>query len=228
MKKKYVIGITIILLSILLVGCTKNNAKKKAINSNWNLEVTESEIQFDEDLLEAFNSAKEKYSDQSIKPIALLAEQVVAGTNYMFLCKTVQNDVKEYKVAILYKDLEGKSEITKVTDFDVTEYINEDANVDNSVVVGGWTTNIPGKPIMLEEKIQNQFDQATDKLVGADYYPISVLAEDKDGNNFAILCYGRYSDANQTTGIFMLTLNTKETKPEISSIAQIDLKEFNK
>ena len=79
------------------------------------------------------------------------------------------------------KDLEGKTQVTKVSDFDVTKYVNEDKQMTVETLSGGWTTNIPGKPMMLGDEVGEAFDEATGKIVGVTYYPIRVLAkQEKD------------------------------------------------
>ena len=53
-------------------------------------------------------------------PVALLAEQVVAGTNYMILCKatpTVQNAESYYIIVTVYADLQGGAEIVNAIGF---------------------------------------------------------------------------------------------------------------
>lgn len=65
----------------------------------------------------AFEKAAEGYVGISFKPIALMGTQVVAGTNYMFLCvgnKVVQNPRTELYVVKVYQDLSGNAEFTSV------------------------------------------------------------------------------------------------------------------
>ena len=57
--------------------------------------------------------------------IANLATQIVAGTNYRFLCKTTpvtQDPAATLTIVTIYKDLDGKVSITDVQDFNVAEY----------------------------------------------------------------------------------------------------------
>ena len=54
-------------------------------------------------------------------PVALLGTQVVAGTNYAFLCQgtvVVPNAVPAWKIVFLYQDLEGSVSIINIADFD--------------------------------------------------------------------------------------------------------------
>lgn len=235
MKKVISISLLAIMLCLFLTGCTQNVKNETITNTNedvvaeekeWTLTYRESNVMFSDDVQKAFDDANKDYQAEDFKIVGLLGKQVVAGTNYMFLCKAED----AYKVVIVYKDLSGKSQITNVNTFDVKKYVNKNAELNTEVLTGGWQTEIPGKPIMLEEDVQSAFDQATEKMTGTTYFPISTLAkQEENGTNYAVLCYGRLSDANATEGVFVLTLNVDETnKSEIVAISAVDLKEYNK
>lgn len=58
------------------------------------------------------------------EPVALLATQVVAGTNYEILCEitpVVPDAEGKYAVVRVYEDLDGNAEITDIFEFGVTE-----------------------------------------------------------------------------------------------------------
>ena len=215
MKKKCLV-VVLVVICLFMVAC-KNKEEK---SNDWVLSVASENDFIDEDVKEAI-----KDYNKELKPLVLLGEQVVAGTNYMYLC----NDSNSFKVAVVYKDLEGKTQVTKVTDFDVTKYANENISMNAETLAGGWTTNMPGKPMTIDETVQEAFDEAKAKVIGVTYYPAKILAtREKDGTSYAILCYGVMSDANSTTGVYVLTLYVTGNTKEIVSIANIDLKDYNK
>jgi hypothetical protein len=185
---------------------------------------------FEEDVQNAFYIASKETKEYALTPVALLGQQVVAGTNYMFLCQAEKDGVKDFKAVIVYVNLEGKPLITNVVDFDVTKYMNKDISLNAETLSGGWQTSIPGKPFVIDEKVQAYYDEAIQKVIGVSYFPIKVLAhQEKDGDTYVILSYGRMADQNATEGVYVLTLFVDENdKPEIKSIAAVDLKEFNK
>lgn len=219
MKKKILLSLLAFVFCLAIVGCEKES------KDGWELTKDTArgsvEIVIDEDAKSAYDKAMQSYEEGSLTLIALLGEQVVAGTNYMYLC---QGDNK-LKVVIVYNDLEGNSSVTSVKDFDLNKYANKDISMNAEMLSGGWYTIIPGRPIMLAEQLQSYFDTATEKLVGVSYFPASVIATNTD--SYAILCYGRTADANATEGVYVLTLRVKDNNPEIASIAAIDLKDFN-
>ena len=115
MKKKSII-ILLVIVSLLVVGCKKEETKK----GDWELVLYEANDFLDEDAKTTITNY-----NKELKPIALLGEQVVAGMNYMYLV----NDANSYKVVVVYKDLEGKMQVTKVSDFDVLKYVNDDKHM---------------------------------------------------------------------------------------------------
>lgn len=221
MKKKIILSVLVFLIGVLMVGCSE---EKMDVSSGWEIIMSNSKQTLDNDLKKVFEDAK-KTSEEKLDYIALLAKQVVAGTNYMFLCK----DSDSYKVIVIYKDLEGNSKIINVTDFNPIGYINSDKEVSFEQLAGGWYVSIPDENITIDSTVNNYFEKATETLTGASYYPISVLAEQKkSGTDYALLCYGEGSYSGSMAGIYMLTLHIdKDDNPEIASISAIDLTDFN-
>ena len=208
MKKKVLISLVMV-ISIFMIGCAKKE---------WKLIMSQNTEFLEENLQNAFNTAEASYKDAKLTPLALLGEQVVAGKNYMLLCESD----KGYKVAVLYVDLEGNASITKVTDFDIDKYANKDINLNNEELVGGWTSSAPGEAVVLEDKLDKAFTKAQSELVGVTYYPLVAFEK---GDTYAIICFGRMSDLNGTTNVYVMTINTSGEK---LAIAGVDLKDFNK
>ena len=223
MKKKIIVSMFIAAVCLSIVGCKKE--EKEVSSKDWVVDYNAPNTIFGDDILGIFNDAANNYTSMKLSPIAILGEQVVAGKNYMFLAKADNT----YKVVVIYRDLEGKSTITKVSDFDVLKYVNENIQLKAEDLVGGWKAYIPGKPIMLEDKMQTIFDKATEKVVGITYLPITPLAhQDKSGTNYAVLSYGRMSDANATTGLYVLTIYVDEHNTiETVAIANVNLSDYN-
>ena len=218
MNKRLFISIIIFIFGMLLVGCNGNNKK---VNS-WDIDLVDKQAIISSEAMDVFNSV----NDNKYQVVALLGKQVVAGTNYMFLCK----DDNSYKVMVVYNNLENKASITSISDFDVTKYTNENISNNYGNLSGGWYVDVPSKGVMLDEKIQTAFDEATSKITGATYLPIGVLAHQMvSGTNYAVLCYGKLATQEENNGIYLLTLyedlhNTRE----IVSIAYVDLATFNR
>lgn len=221
MKRKILLSLLII-VCLLTVGCGKKEEVKENIVGGWEIDGTREMAIFDNDALEAYKRA----NDKGYQLVALLGKQVVSGTNYMFLVK----DAGNYKVVVVYNNLENKSTITSVSDFDITKYVNEDISYKDESVVGGWYVDIPAGDIMIDSEIQSIFNEAMEKIQGAYYKPLGVLAHQVvSGTNYAVLAYGRINTTEENSGVYILTLyKDLNGTSEIVSSAYVNLSEYNK
>lgn len=218
--KKIITLIILLLITITVVGCTKKETETPIVGG-WEKDVSENRILLEEEVEHIFTRAvsteKEKYT-----PIALLGTQVVAGNNYMFL---VTENGKEYKVMIIYHDLEGNDKVTSISSIDLNKYVNvEKQDTNDEMVSGGWSTTIPEKGNVIE--IEVDFASA---VVNAPktFTPIAVLGHQVvSGTNYAVLTYGKYNDKE---GVYILTLyKDLEGNSKIISEHYLDLGDFNK
>ena len=220
--------VVLVVLTILAIeiGMNKkndNNKKESKDSTEWKLVMNDEERMFEEDEKTAFDNAMQEYKDSELTPLAVLATQVVSGTNYMFFCKEKINEEEGYVVVIIYKDLQGNSKLTHISEFNINNYVDRDNEFNAKELVGGWQVEIPGKPYMLEEDIQASFDKADVKIGEISYYPILTVG--KNNKKYGILSYGRINDETKTEGVFVLTLNTKTNK--FDTTYALDLGDFN-
>ena len=74
---------------------------------------------------EIYDQATEKLDGNELEPMALLGTQVVAGTNYAFLChSTLQTEetINGIQVVTVYEDLDGNAEIINICTVDPADY----------------------------------------------------------------------------------------------------------
>lgn len=243
MKRK-VFGILCMLTLLFgLTACGKKKEENNAPENNnpgnnevilggWNLNLDAKSV-VTEDELKLFNKAKEEYDGVELEPIALLATQVVAGKNYMFLCKgtTVTLEPKtSYKMVVVYKDLEGNASITNVEDFSITEYISRESNPSDDELVGGWEANKNIEKGKLDSDSANAFKKATEELTGASYTPIATVATQVvSGKNYAVVCLQKLITAEPVYKISLVTIyEDLDKNAKILSIENIDLGKYNK
>jgi len=222
MKKKILLSLVLVATLLVFTGCNKKEETKEETKvGGWDTKIIEKASIVDDDIVKAFDKA----NDKSYKLVALLGRQVVAGSNFMFLV----HDNSSYKVIVVYRDLEGNSKITQINDFDYSEYTNKDVSSSAKNLVGGWEVVIPSKGVALEEKVQSNFDKATEKLTDYTFLPIGVVGTQLvAGTNYAVLAYGTNAKDN-TNGIYLLTLYVDlQGNQEITSSAFIDLATYNK
>jgi hypothetical protein len=94
-----------------------NGIGNEMIVGGWTSNNDIKPLNIPKDAMDAFDRAAKEYDGMTFEPIALLGSQVVAGKNYMFLCKgttVTQNPKTSLKTVIVYNDLGNNSEITLV------------------------------------------------------------------------------------------------------------------
>jgi hypothetical protein len=237
--KKIFVG-TLVLLCLLTVACKKkgesevDKTPEPAIVGGWETVLANQANDIDEETVNLFNNAKAKYTGLNLDLVALLGKQVVAGTNYMFLVKAYkpgEDDKVSYKIVIVYHDLEGNDTISKVNDFDYTKYTNVNIDANNEQLSGGWNVESSGRPYTLfEDGEDNFYTKATETLTGMNFKPLALIGKQLvAGTNYAVLCYGAATVPDAKEAIYLLTIyEDLNGSSKISSIAYIDLAEFNK
>ena len=160
----------------------------------WTIFSDETKANIPEGAQAALDKALSAYTGTGFTPVAYLGSQVVAGTNYKFLCRAqaVTPDAQESFVTVtVYEDLQGNAEITEVKDFHLTDYLeNKEIASSEEGMTGGWTVSEnDGTMMEMTVDIQRAFDTATENLTGCTYEPVAVLGSQVvAGTNYAILC----------------------------------------
>jgi hypothetical protein len=75
------------------------------------------------DVRNVFAKALTGYTTYSLRPIALLGTQLVAGTNYRFLCLGIGSGAKDLFIVDVYNDLQGVSKVTSCKPLDLETYV---------------------------------------------------------------------------------------------------------
>lgn len=178
------------------------------------------------DAQEAFDKAIQGYTGMNFEPKALLATQVVSGTNFAYLClgeRVVQNPVKGWYVVVVYQDLQGEAKITSAEEIETPE-IKTKENVDGPLV-GGWTVSEPSNAVVLEDSIREAFQAAAEKNLGVTLTPAAQLARQLvNGNNYRILCQGTTVTKEPVTSLYIVTLYVSlDGEGELTDVELFDL-----
>ena len=203
--KKYLALILTLLLALSAVGCaaktTTPETTQTAAPETTEIQETEEEPieggwtnaedpEITPELRELCEKALDGLEGAVHTPVALLATQVVAGTNYRILFRTtivVPDAVETYSIGTLYEDLEGNVTLTDLESTSAETDLTED--------LGGWTQP---ESVVLPQGAKEAFDTAMDGLVGVDYQPLALVASQVvAGTNYRILCQATvvYPDA---------------------------------
>jgi len=183
--KKFFALILAALMIFTLAACTKKETETNAdsdeiITGGWSN--TES-MEITDEIKTLIEKATAEMTGAEYTPIAYIGSQVVAGTKHRILCTItpVVPDAKAtYAIVTIYEDLEGNAEIIEI--------LNSDAELEvvTEGLMGGW--NKP-ETYDVTDKAKAALENAVEKLVGAEYEPVALLATQVvSGTNYSILC----------------------------------------
>lgn len=194
MKKSIsvILSVAMLLSVIALAGCGKQNQEEPQDNvvGGWTAATEFATPTMPDYAKEAFEKATGEIVGATYEAVAYLGSQIVAGTNYAFLCNVTTvtaEPVSALKVVKIYADLEGNVEITDVLDVEITAF-TEEKELNFEQLIGGWNyaEAVGGK---LAADVQTAFDKALDGMTGVSYEPLALLGSQVvAGSNYAVLC----------------------------------------
>ncbi len=119
-----------IMTAAMLAGClmTMPAFAGERLSGGW--EATR-DTTIDADAQAVFDAAMEGLLGVDYEAVDLLATQVVAGTNYCFLCRStvvVPDALPGYSLVYIYQDLSGNAQILGIKDITFGEGILEEAD----------------------------------------------------------------------------------------------------
>ena len=188
-----------IALAIALIGTmaacgggntTNTNTSTETIVGGWSLNTGDMDINANPEALEAFQKAIEELLGCDYEPVALLATQVVSGTNYCILARTstvTAQPYTTYQLVYVYQDLEGNCEALQFQDL-----LEGMIPADGEILDGGWGVNAGSLDIA---DAGEAFEKATSGMDGAEFEPVCLLASQVvAGMNYHVLARKTLSD----------------------------------
>ena len=123
--------------------------------------------------------------NKDLVPVALVAQQVVSGTNDMILCKNGD----EYSMIVIYRDLDGNAELRTTVPFNLADYTQGESVVNIEPLAGGWAAHEEIAAIALPEEAKAAMEKALEGFVGSNVEPLALLGTQVvSGTNYAVLC----------------------------------------
>ena len=241
--KKLSVLLLAVLMTAAITACGSSNGSAQSGGSSetsgaepvvggWELFANEANV-LPEDVQAAFGKAMETYTGSELKPVAYVASQVVAGTNYMVLCETAtaaEHPAPSYQMVVVYADLEGNAEITQVKDFDLTAYTQgESTEISAEKLAGGWQTAEDRSSVVIPQDAKDVFDKAAEKLLGNELEPMVLLGTQVvAGKNYAFLCYSTLQTEETINGIqVVIVYEDLDGNAEITNICTVDPADYN-
>ena len=205
--------------------------KEEQITGGWEVYTDTASTSMPEELLPAFMSVTDSVEDTTYAVVAYLGSQIVSGTNYQVLCTATPKDSKaaSLKVLIIYIDLEGKAQLSKVSDFNIADYTESAGKVAEQNLAGGWTVNSDIEPAKLPDNAQKAFDKAIAGYEGNELIPMALLGTQVvSGTNYAILCGSAIKTEEPVNVLQVVTIYADlSDNAEITNICTLDLADFN-
>lgn len=144
--------------------------------------VSQTAVTLPENVKSGFDKAA---AGENLTPVALIAQQIVAGTNDMILC---QKD-NAYNMIVIYRDLQGNAQLSKTSAFTLTDYTQGGGEAKNEVLAGGWYAPNEVTSLPLPNEAKSALDKALSGFVGSNIKPMALLGTQVvAGTNYAILC----------------------------------------
>ena len=178
------------------------------------------DMSMNDDLMQIFDDATAPLKSYFYCPVMLLSYQVVAGTNYAFLCKDgIKSDStsSEYIITYVYVDINGDVSFLGDEKIDLPGATGAD-------VTGGWAYSMDAD---ITPEIEDIMSKATTTLTGATYEPVAYIGSQVvAGTNYAILCTSSPSVAEldgETTYVLVYVYEDLDGNCEITDTVDITL-----
>ena len=203
MKKLSVSAFLIILSSlIILSGCGKkaeNEPQDIPLSGGWTVTENFGTPDIPSEPKTAFDKA---VKNGEYTPVAYLGSQVVAGTNYAFLCTDKSGALNTIKI---YNDLSGNASILDTKAVNIADY-TQDAEPNYEQLSGGFTySSAVGTP--LDDDVKTAFDKVTAEMTGVSYEPLACLGTQVvAGINYAVLCKATPASANSISALTVVII----------------------
>ena len=239
--KKLLTILLVVLLAFAATACASDSqsgntaetaaADAPTVSGGWTLYDNTEAAKLPDAVQAAFDKATEGLTGVTYLPIALIGEQVVAGTNYAILCQaTTVTAAPEtsLKVLIIYADLQGNAELSKVSDFNITDYTQGEGTTTGKSM-GGWSVPEDVTEMPLPDEAQAAYDKAIKSYLGDEPKPAALLGTQiVAGTNYAILCHTPNISETFPSQLCVLTIYADlKDNCEITNVCMVSPDEFN-
>lgn len=214
---------------LALAGCAGQGQDPKPaddpVAGGWEI-AAEAGSSISDDERAIFEKAMEGLPSLDYEPVAVIAAQLVSGTNRAHLCRgTVvsPDDGIGWHVIGVYEDLGGDVELLDIKELDITQPILSEDSAD-AETVGAWTVAKPGSDALPAE-VAELFGKAMESVASVDYKPIALLGTQiVSGTDYLVLCYGEPIAPDARGALYLVQIHADlDGGAEVTSIGQLDL-----
>ncbi len=209
-------------------AATEEGPGKEVMVGGWSVNDSIIKAVLTDESKKAFDAAMESYNGIAMEPAALLATQVVAGTNYTFIAKAKEipeNALSGWYFVVVYQDPQGASSVTSAKEISITEpKTTQDAKASGELSGGIEVVDVK-ETGTLPEDVSGYFAKAAEKNMGLELTPVALLGSQVvAGKNYKILCQGATVTAEPVKSLYFVTLYVDpQHEAEFSSIDAVDI-----
>ena len=245
MKKKLFILLMSLMMVFAFAACGSSSEEpaeeeqaavetpEEAVSGGWEVDLETAAVELPEEVQEAFDKAVQQLDGNDLTPIAYFSKQIVAGTNYQILCRSlpvVENPIPKLQVVVIYADLEGDAEITNIADFNIADYTDNDgADLHAEEVTGGWEVPEDYTQAELPDHVKAVFEKSIEQVGGSTFTPMAYLGSQiVAGTNYAVLVEGELATEEPVKNIQVATIyEDLDGNVELTNICTLDPASFN-
>ena len=180
-----------------------------------------------DDQKEVFDKAIAELDGVDYEPIAVVAQQLVAGMNYAYLCQgttVTAEPVTSWYIVTVYKDLDDKASITAINEIALDDVKVTD-DTPGAGAAGAWEVPDSIAGAKLPAEADEAFTAAMEQYTGVSANPVVLLGSQVvAGANYKVLCIGAPVTQNPVNSLYVATVyQDPENKCEISDMQVLDL-----
>ena len=212
---------------------TAAEAAEEPVTGGWEIDTEAEAVELPEEVQAAFEKAVEQLDGNDLTPLAYFSKQIVAGTNYQILCRSLpvtENPIPKLQVVVIYADLEGNAEITNIADFNIADYTDNDgADLHAEDVAGGWEVPEDYTQAELPDQVKAAFEKGIEQVGGSTFTPMAYLGSQVvAGTNYAVLVEGELASQEPVSNIQVAVIyEDLDGNAELTNICTLDPADFN-
>lgn len=233
-KLKYAVIAGACATAIALAGCAGNatpsssadssssDAAASATAGGWTYTPLD-EVHLDADMQKLYKDAAADKDAANYTPVAVLATQVVAGSNSAFLCEGADDT---WHIVVVYKDPQGALSTISDETIDIANVKTADLSTKggDEEFVGAWSVLMPEAPLVLPEDAWIAFDTADEGYEDLDLVPVASLGSQVvSGANYRVLCAGQATESDPASLYIVDVYAPAQGSPSFTSVSFFDL-----
>ncbi len=174
-----------------------------------------------DDERDLFERCSQTLEERAFSPVAVLATQLVSGTNYAFLCEG--EDASGWHVVVVYESLDGEAHVTSSQELKVDD-LRVGTGAPMGALLGSWQVKDQTGTQLVPSDLKDAFDKVKDAYAEASLDPIAALASrENDGLDYLVLCEGEAREGDAPRSLFVVVVHMESGgAAQLQDVAQLE------